>query len=213
MLWDWYICKLIMYWLSIQTQQEIAEVLSLLEYGVASYVKNLMVEYSKSKKPDLNLVRELGNHARDERSHGKMLATISQNVTYIHYPFEWVEIKNKGYRQVEGVSLYPWVRVVLSGHKLSDFSFNEQLVIMSVLESIAHKFYECFSVVGYPPLSAVAEAIANQEKNHQNYLWKYARKRLGIWTWWLALKWYWKIFKTLPIAYKELTEIEQINEI
>lgn len=213
MLLDWYICKLIMYWISIKTQAEIAETLSLLEYGVSHYVRKLMRSYAASPNPDLNLVRELGRHGIDERSHGKMLATISKNVTYITYSYNWIKLKDKTYKRVEGVSSYPWMRVILSGHKLSDFSFNEQLVIMTVLESLAHKFYECFSVVGSPPLSMVAETIANQEKHHQNYLWKYAKKRSGIYAWILKLKWYWKIFKTVPIIYKELAEIEQINKI
>lgn len=213
MLWDWYICKLIMYWLSIKTQAEIAETLSLLEYGVSHYVRKLMRSYAASKDPDLNLVRALGRHGIDERSHGKMLATISENVTYIPYSYSWVKLSDKSYRQVEGVSAYPWVRVVLGGHRLSDFSFDEQLVIMTVLESLAHKFYECFSIVGTPPLSDITELIANQEKNHKHYLWKYSRKRLGIRAWFLAFKWYWKIFKTLPIIYRELNKIKTTKQV
>jgi rubrerythrin len=207
-----FLIKTIIYF-GLKNKPKFIRLLAKLEYGVSACLVNL----SKQAKNDgyLNLSNNLRSHAKDERNHGKMLATLVDGKRRIELKDNgrWLSLVKDGeevanhpeegdgkiviwdnsvgiFDNLDGISQrYLALRILLKGRRISELSWNDRLACMHVLERGTLRFYLALAESSAPiELRAIAAKIAEEEAGHSNYL-RAATKKENILKWRSRVKW------------------------
>ncbi|MCC5618825.1 ferritin-like domain-containing protein [Nostoc sp. CHAB 5836] len=184
----------ILIYIGLRNEQQFIRLLAKLEYGVAIFCFKLAAIALEEHR--YNLAKLLQEHARDEQRHGKMLSSLSGDKIKLSETGQWIElyqnqelkvIKNTDeetkvlqgvyysgqFENLDGISKrYLSLRILFQGKSAIDYPWEDRFAFMQILEEGTGKLYKALSkVASTESLRAIASQIAQDEVNHQDYLW------------------------------------------
>ncbi|MFB2832993.1 ferritin-like domain-containing protein [Floridanema evergladense] len=192
----------ILVWIGLRFKRRFIRELARVEYGIAWYVRMLADEYPVFKN-------SFYAYATEEKYHGRMLAALIDELPESKGGLglkRWACQPGAGKTRIEGVGKrYFVMRKILGNKSLNEYSFNDRLAIMAVLENISLAVYQEIVKQSSGKLKAIAAKIAEDEQGHQTYLTS-IMTLIGV-ELSQCIEWEKKIIKALPIALLDLPKL------
>jgi rubrerythrin len=159
--------------LGLRDEKRFLRLLAKLEYGVSLFCSKLSAIAANEGHENLSTL--LTTQAREEKHHGRMLASLAdgkERVTPLkNAPGSW---QDGHFENFDGISKrYVSLRLLFGNRRADDYQWCDRLAFMCVLEEQTSAVYEILSEIGNEQLRAIAQQIKNDEIGHCDCL-KYA---------------------------------------
>lgn len=193
--------------------QHLLYMLSKSEYAWGKHLERFAEELESPLK------EQVLEQSREEIKHGRILSSVMK--TFRLYPR--VARETKSYLLESGIYLFNkdedsgfyspiiggskrirTLRFVLQGKPLHEYDLINHLAFAQVVELMGLIFYRLLSLLAPHPLNAAAKAIADDEIEHQSYLFSELRSQIGFFrACLLCAKWLLRFAIIAPVALKE----------